>query len=99
MTASRDHVEWLRSKALDVIGVDGYVALNRGRDGRHDQYTLRFGKRASLVLLPLLYADPDAPRLTRKWRVWDTYRSTHRLTALLEWSKQSPGGVTAASQV
>lgn len=79
VSASRAHLEWVRGRALDVLGLDGYIALQRGRDGRHDRYTLRFGKRASLVLLPLLYADRDAPCLTRKWRVWNTHRSTHRL--------------------
>jgi len=42
-------------------------------------YTLRFGKRASLQLLPLIYADPDAPRLTRKWGVWAEYRKRHSI--------------------
>ena len=77
VSASRAHVEWLRCRALEVLKLHGYIALQRGRDGRHDEYTLRFGKRASLVLLPLLYSDSDAPRLTRKWRVWDDYRARH----------------------
>jgi hypothetical protein len=78
LSASRPHIQWLRGRILEVVGVDGYIALARGRDGRHDMYTLRFGKRASLVLLPLVYADPNAPRLTRKWQVWANYTTRHR---------------------
>jgi hypothetical protein len=66
VSASHAHVLWLHDRVREVLKLDGYVALARGRDGRHDQWTLRFGKRSSLLLLPLLYADPTAPRLTRK---------------------------------
>jgi hypothetical protein len=77
VSASRRHIEWLRSRILEVLKLDGYISLARGRDGRHDMYTLRFGKRDSLLLLPLLYADSNAPRLTRKWRVWASYVERH----------------------
>jgi hypothetical protein len=79
VSASRSHVEWLHDRVLQVLELDGYVALARGHDGRHDMHTLRFGKRTSLVLLPLLYADRCAPRLTRKWRVWTDYLERHVL--------------------
>lgn len=79
VSASRPHVDWLHRRILSSLKLDGYIALARGRDGRHDQYTLRFGKRDSLVLLPLLYADPDSPRLTRKWNIWADYAKRHQL--------------------
>ena len=79
LSASRPHIEWLRSRIQTHFGIEGYVALTRGRDGRQPQFTLRFGKHASLRLLPLIYADPSAPRLTRKWRVWADYLARHPL--------------------
>lgn len=79
VSASRAHVEWLGDKLRPYAKESGYIEVTRARRGRHEMYALRYGKRASLRLLPLLYADPNAPRLTRKWRVWDDYRSRHRL--------------------
>lgn len=79
VSASRAHVEWLGDKLRPYAQESGYIELTRARRGRHEMYALRYGKRASLRLLPLLYADPNAPRLTRKWRVWDDYRSRHGL--------------------
>ncbi|HEY8731334.1 MAG TPA: hypothetical protein VIN69_05080 [Candidatus Limnocylindria bacterium] len=79
VSASRGHIAWLRDRVHEVLRVDGYIALARGRGGHHDQYTRRFGKRGSLVLLPLLYADPRAPRLARKWHVWADYAKRHGL--------------------
>jgi hypothetical protein len=79
LSASRPHIEWLHDRFLKLLELDGYIASARGRAGRHDMYTLRFGKRASLVLLPLIYADRGAPRLTRKWRVWADYVERHRV--------------------
>ena len=78
LSASRPHIVWLRSRISDALGIDGYIATGRSRK-RPDRvmYTLRFGKRHSLKLLPLIYSDLDAPRLTRKWRVWQEYQTRH----------------------
>ncbi len=78
LSASREHITWLQSRMSAVLGVRGYIALERGVGRRHDMFTLRFGKRESLLLLPALYSDPSAPRLTRKLRVWEDYRARHR---------------------
>lgn len=75
-TASRTHVEWLRSKLEPIIG-KGYLAIRPPRPPRHTFYTLRYGKGASLELLRLLYADANAPRLVRKWKTWDDYVRRH----------------------
>ena len=80
VSASPSHIEWLAARVRTCLGIKGYVAFSRARDGRRPQYTLRFGKRTSLRLLPVLYADPTAPRLTRKWRVWADYVARHGLT-------------------
>ena len=77
VSASQAHIVWLESRIRANLGIGGYVAISRARDGRRPQYTLRFGKRSSLRLLPILYADPTAPRLTRKWRVWADYVARH----------------------
>lgn len=78
LSASRPHIDWLRERINDAFAIDGYIATGRSRE-RPDRvmYTLRFGKRLSVKLLPLIYSDPDAPRLTRKWRVWDDYAKRH----------------------
>jgi hypothetical protein len=36
-------------------------------------FRLQYGKYASIKLLELFYADPEAPRLMRKWRIWKAY--------------------------
>ena len=77
LSASRAHIVWLRGRIDAAFGVQGYIATAQPREGHHEMYTLRFGKRASLKLLPLIYADPTAPRLSRKWRVWADYVKRH----------------------
>ena len=84
VSASRTHLEWLRGRIRDVLGIDGYIELARGRDGHHDMYALRYGKRISLVLLPALYEDPVAPRLMRKWAIWAAYCRRHGLDRLIK---------------
>ena len=45
-------------------------------------YQLKYGKHASLTLLARMYADPDAPRLARKWRIWEAYLGRPRINSL-----------------
>ncbi len=77
VSASRTHIEWLRARLRGAIGRDGYVMTRKPEGRRHACYALRFSKRASVRLLPLLYEDATAPRLTRKWRVWADYAARH----------------------
>lgn len=49
------------------------------REGRHPFYTLKYGNRASLRLLPTLYGDPAAPCLLRKRAIWLDYATRHAL--------------------
>jgi len=78
LSASRPHIVWLRDRINMAFEIDGYIATGRSRKRpQRVMYTLRFGKRHSLKLLPLIYADRDAPRLTRKWRVWANYLERH----------------------
>jgi hypothetical protein len=71
-SASRAHIDWLRIRLRALVGVEGYVEVLK-REGRHDFFKLKYGKHATIALLRLFYADPDAPRLIRKWRIWDDY--------------------------
>ena len=61
----------------ESLGIDGLVITRSARAERHACFALRYSKRASHVLLPALYRDPDAPRLTRKWQVWQRYLDRH----------------------
>lgn len=75
--ASRPHLEWLRDQLKMSLGIDGLIITRAARGRKHACYTLRYGKRASHVLLPAVYRDPCAPRLTRKWLVWQRYLEGH----------------------
>ncbi|MGH2451863.1 MAG: LAGLIDADG family homing endonuclease [Candidatus Limnocylindria bacterium] len=75
-SASRAHLEWLRSALCRHLGVDGYLATNAPQS-RRVIYALRYGKRTSAVLLRRLYADPEAPCLERKRRIWTAYVARH----------------------
>lgn len=71
-SASGSHIEWLRSKLRPIAGTRGYVEA-RKLEGRHDFYKLQYGKAAAVTLLTTFYADGMAPRLIRKWQIWDDY--------------------------
>jgi hypothetical protein len=79
VSASLGHIVWLRSSLQRVTGLQGYLMTMKPKDRLNECYALRFSKHASLKLLPLLYQDPTAPRLTRKWRVWAAYAERHGL--------------------
>src|SRR5258708_38997394 len=68
--ASRPHLEWLKERLNAALCIDGLIIKRAARGGRHDCYTLRYSKVASHRLLPALYRETRAPRLTRKWRGW-----------------------------
>jgi hypothetical protein len=79
VSASRNHLVWLRGRLAEATGLEGYLMTKKAKGRRHACFALRFSKRASIQLLPRLYADPAAPRLTRKWRVWEDYAARHRI--------------------
>jgi len=53
----------------------------RTEAGKHDFFKLKYGKRASIALLQWLYENPNAPRLVRKWAIWEGYERRNRLRA------------------
>jgi hypothetical protein len=77
VSASRRHLVWLRERLQTATGLDGYLMITPAKDRRQACYALRFSKHASVKLLPLIYADANAPRLTRKWSVWADYAARH----------------------
>ncbi len=38
-------------------------------------YKLRYAKHASIALLTRVYRNERAPKLMRKWRVWEHFKS------------------------
>lgn len=81
-SASRAHLEWLRARIRARLGLRGRLETLHRNDRRNPMYRLKFGNRDSRVLLAVLYADAQAPRLERKWRIWNRYVRRHGLNAL-----------------
>ena len=78
-SASLPHLEWLRSQLHATTGQIGYLSqlkLKEPLPNRHPFFELRYGKRSSLVLLPLLYP-AAAPCLERKREIWLDYARRH----------------------
>lgn len=79
-SASYAHLEWLQARLASALGVKGRLAEVTRKEpdpSRHPFFELRYGKRASLVLLPLIYPDA-APCLERKRAIWCRYLASHR---------------------
>jgi len=74
LSASKCHIDWLRSRLRAALGLDGYIE-RIVRKKRRDLFRLKYGKRESIILLRLLYSDPNAPCLERKRRKWTEYAS------------------------
>ncbi len=72
LSASRAHIDWLRGRINELVGLNGYVE-RIVRKKRHDLFRLKYGKRESIILLRLLYSDANAPCLDRKRRKWVDY--------------------------
>ena len=78
--ASRPHLEWLKARLDKAVGINGLIITRTARAQRHACYTLRYSKRDSHRLLPMLYRDTTAPRLARKWK------SGHATHGAIDWS-------------
>lgn len=93
LSASEIHITWLREQLSTCYGLTGWMT-SRKRDGRAPLHLLRYSKHEAITLLSELYTDPSAPRLDRKWRIWNAY-SRSRPTRI--WTNRR-SGVTAASR-
>lgn len=76
-SASRPHLDWLRAQLRPYAGGPGWLTVTQRKDRRNPMHSLRYGKTGGLRLLPLLYRDPNVPRLGRKWKIWESYRIRH----------------------
>lgn len=76
-TASQEHAYWLQTE-LSRRGIRCAIivddCLSAAKLSGHPMYRVKLGKHAAIALLSIIYQDPDAPRLARKWRVWDDFR-------------------------
>lgn len=82
-SASRTHLAWLRERLSRLLAIDGAILKGKVSEERaNPMYELKYGKHASLTLLRRMYADPSAPRLDRKWRIWEMYLARPRINSL-----------------
>ncbi len=80
-SASRPHLEWLKSRLQHTTGQAGNISQVKYKNplpNRHPFFELRYGKRSSLVLLPMLYP-VGAACLERKREIWLDYAHRHRV--------------------
>ena len=90
-SASENHVLWLRAQLEELLGIAGWISLQRRKVTGRDSvlFTLRYSKHESVTLLGQLYADPRAPRLRRKWRKWIDFRDHGMATRT--WTRRTRG--------
>ena len=90
-SASPKHLAWLRERLRPLLSIDGAIFKGKITEERQNpMYELKYGKHASLTLLRKMYADPAAPRLDRKWRIWEAYLARPRINSL---RKRRSGGI------
>ena len=90
LSASEPHLTWLRSRLRGVYDLHGWMTVRPPAGNRVPLYTLRYSKHESIRLLGELYADPSAPRLERKWRIWNDFTSNGRETRI--WTSRRSDG-------
>ena len=61
-------------------GNHGYIEKLKRKDRENPLYRLKYGNRASLVLLQAIYSDENVPRLERKWRKRSGYAARHSIS-------------------
>src|SRR5438093_1590760 len=75
-SASLPHMEWLRRQLGDRGVRSALIVDDRlppKRISENPMYRVTLGKYAAITVLSAIYADPDAPRLARKWRTWHDF--------------------------
>jgi hypothetical protein len=72
LSASQVHIAWLQERLRAWLDLDGWITIRR-KEGRVPLYVLRYSKHEAITLLTKIYEDPVAPRLERKWRVWQRF--------------------------
>ncbi len=62
ISASRDHILWIRKIIDNLLGIKGHITTNK----RSSVFQLKYAKEESLKLLPMLYYNKHAVHLARK---------------------------------
>lgn len=81
LSGSPAHAQWIHEE-LTARGLRNALIRENHREsnftGRpYTMYKVQLGKHASIALLSRTYADPLAPRLTRKWCIWEDFRARY----------------------
>ena len=61
-SASKNHIDWLRKKLFEYVGITGPISKSRSES----VYQLRYAKRESVVILKRMYYTKNAICLQRK---------------------------------
>jgi hypothetical protein len=75
-SGSRAHLEWLRGILANLAIRSSWF---EDRRTVNPSYRLTLTDRQAATLLSTIYEDPRAPRLERKWLIWDGYRRAQSL--------------------
>lgn len=62
LSASRDHILWIRELLDEKIGIRGHLTVS----GRTPMYEIKYAKAETLKLLPKMYYNPEVVCLSRK---------------------------------
>jgi hypothetical protein len=79
-SASGAHMEWLMSELRSRAIRGALIVDNRlppKRTSKNPMYRLKLGKYAAIAVLSAIYANPNAPRLSRKWATWNGFYARH----------------------
>jgi hypothetical protein len=83
-SASRPHVEWLRARLSESIGVKGALVRQPPTQRGTIMWRLQYAIRESAILLRHLYPSAHVPCLHRKRLVWVDYAMRHGLPSTLD---------------
>lgn len=61
-SASKRHIDWLRSKNEEYLGISGHIT----KPAKDSTHSLRYAKKESLILLRNMYRNKE-PKLSRKY--------------------------------
>jgi hypothetical protein len=86
LSASCQHIEWLRSRIESLLGIGGYVTSRRTPLSTVPIYTLCFAKKEAIALLRWIYYAPAVPCLARKRAIAEPF-----LTGDLRQFRHPPG--------
>jgi hypothetical protein len=74
ISVSKKHIIWLHKKILLNTRISGRIHTYKSRiPNRSIMYTIKFMKKNSLKLLPLIYYSEDLPTLSRKRKIYEDF--------------------------